>query len=89
MLTKWSLPYEVYILPWGEWEIKDCQWGSDVTRISSEQQLEWDVEDRLKGNKETPGSLSKQSEFEMMANLPKVVTMGLEVSGQIQESLRI
>ena len=47
------------------------------------------MEDRLKGNRETPGSLSKQSEFEMMANLPKVVTMGLEVSGQIQESLRI
>lgn len=60
-----------------------------MTRISSEQQLELDVEDRLEGNKETPGSLSQHSEFEMMANLPKVVTMGLEVSGQIQASLRI
>lgn len=40
MLTKWSLPYEVYILPRGEWEGKDCQQGSDVTRIISEQQLE-------------------------------------------------
>ena len=39
------------------------------------------MEDRLEGNKETPGSLSQQSELGMMVNLPKVVTMGLEVSG--------
>lgn len=43
------------------------------------------MEYRSEGNKEIFASLSQQSEFETLV-LPKGMTVGLEISGQIQDS---